>query len=94
MGKDIYIQTRDALAEVQKSIECRHENQYLNNEMADTVNQYKSETAAFYDNKGNPENSFLSATQTLWYQHYLNKKALRKKEGLGCIMRLMHLLQG
>lgn len=61
------------------SQECRH----FNGAMAGVVNRYKNEVAAWCDGKISKENGFSTTTQSLWYQHYLNKKRLgRRKIGV------------
>ncbi len=53
--------------------ECR----VYNKEMTDIVNAYKSQRANWDNQPDVTENAFPSATQSLWYSHYLNKRRLR-----------------
>lgn len=50
--------------------------QIWNNDMTNLVNEYKQEEAAWYNSLEITENSFMTATQNLWYTHYLNKRRL------------------
>lgn len=50
--------------------------QIWNNDMTSLVNQYKQEEAAWYNSLEMTENGFMTATQNLWYTHYLNKRRL------------------
>lgn len=50
--------------------------QVWNNDMTSLVNEYKQEEAAWYNSQEITENGFRTATQNLWYTHYLNKRRL------------------
>lgn len=50
--------------------------QIWNNDMTTLVNEYKQEEAAWYNSLEITENGFMTATQNLWYTHYLNKRRL------------------
>ncbi len=50
--------------------------QIWNNDMTNLVNEYKQEEAAWYNSLEITENGFMTATQNLWYTHYLNKRCL------------------
>lgn len=70
---------KDAGADIKLSHKC----QRFNGAMAEVVNRYKNEVVAWCDEKNPKENGFSTATQSLWYQHYLNKKRLgRRKIGV------------
>ena len=60
----------------QLNMQCR----IYNKEMTEIVNNYKAQVEYWDNQVYMQENAFPSATQSLWYSHYLNKKRLR---GLG-----------
>lgn len=78
-AKEIQKGFKDVGRNLQLSQECQH----FNGTMAGVVNRYKNEVAAWCDGKIPKENGFSTTTQSLWYQHYLNKKRLgRRKIGV------------
>lgn len=64
--------TTQLLNENRYSASC----QVWNNDMTNLVNAYKQEEMAWYNNPQITENGFMTATQNLWYTHYLNKRRL------------------
>ena len=67
------------LADVGRNLKLSQECQHFNGAMAGVVNRYKSEVMAWCDGKNPKENGFSTTTQSLWYQHYLNKKRLNRR---------------
>lgn len=68
------------LKDVGRNLKLSQECQHFNGAMAGIVNQYKNEVTAWCDNKAPKENGFSTTTQSLWYEHYLNKKRLNRRK--------------
>lgn len=75
-ANEIQKDLRDAGRNLKLSQECQH----FNGAMAGVVNRYKNEMTAWCDNKTPRENGFSTTTQSLWYEHYLNKKRLGSRK--------------
>ncbi|MDE6209193.1 MAG: hypothetical protein K2M73_05890 [Lachnospiraceae bacterium] len=63
--------------EAQNSSQLNMKCGIYNKEMTEIVNRYKTQVVAWDNQMNMQENAFPSATQSLWYSHYLNKKKLR-----------------
>lgn len=68
------------LSDVGRNLKLSQECQHFNSSMAGVVNRYKSEVTAWCDSKNPKENAFSTTTQSLWYEHYLNKKRLNQRK--------------
>lgn len=75
--KDDWEQAKRSMAEVVSDIRYDNSCQGWNNEMTDLVNAYKREEMEWYNSPNAIENGFRTATQNLWYSHYLSKMRLR-----------------
>lgn len=79
---------KEIFQDAQKSSRLNAECRLYNSEMVETVNSYKSQVADWDNQAYTLENAFPSATQSLWYSHYLNKKRLK---GLGLETRCLKM---
>ena len=69
-------QFKKVTAQLMDEYRCSSSCQIWNNDMTNLVNEYKQEEAAWYNSLEITENGFMTATQNLWYTHYLNKRCL------------------
>lgn len=65
---------KNAQSNMQLNSQCR----IYNEEMVETVNNYKEQVEKWDNEPYVSENAFTHATQNLWYSHYLNKKRLKR----------------
>lgn len=72
-------QIKDVFARAGENISIHYKMQSRNAEMAELVNRYKQEEAAWYQSEQSDGNTFELTSQSLWYMHYLNKKRMQKK---------------
>lgn len=80
MGTNWTKEIKRDLADVGRNLKLSQECQHFNGAMAGVVNRYKSEVMTWCDGKNPKENGFSTTTQSLWYQHYLNKKRLNRRK--------------
>lgn len=74
--KQDWEKTKQILAQAGKDLQYNQSSQIWNGEMTNLLNAYKQEEIAWYNSRAITENGFYTATQNLWYTHYLNKKRL------------------
>lgn len=65
---------KNAQSSMQLNSQCR----IYNEEMVETVNNYKAQVEKWDNEPYISKNAFTNATQSLWYSHYLNKKRLKR----------------
>ena len=75
--KQDWEKTKQVLVQAGKNLQYTQSSQIWNEEMTNLLNAYKREEIAWYNSHTITENGFFTATQNLWYTHYLNKKRLR-----------------
>lgn len=75
--KDDWEQAKRSMAQVVSDMRYDNACQGWNNDMTDLVNAYKQEEFEWYNSPNVIENGFQTATQNLWYSHYLSKIRLR-----------------
>lgn len=88
MIQDDLEKVKEVFQDAQKSSSLNAECRLYNKEMTDIVNDYKTQVADWDNQAYTVENAFPSATQSLWYSHYLGKKRIK---GLGLETRCLRM---